>query len=268
MNYARIYDQLIERARVRSRPEGYVEHHHVIPRCMGGGDEPDNLVALSAREHYVAHLLLVKIHPKEHKLWAAVSALSGKHKRVIPSWWYKAAKEACFEVWKTRGAALSKKALENGYLLKAVEAARFSQNQKSAARVNQKKCVEAVIGKVPVTSPEGKWTLALPEEVTDLIGAGWKEGHTGWRANTNKANARCRGSVLMTDLTGKTRFVKPNDIEEKLKLGWTKGCGHNHSIKLSKRNTLGMTSPLGKHKFIKLEQVEAMILEGWTKGFV
>ena len=44
MNYARIYNQLIERAKARTRPEGYVERHHVTPRCMGGSDESGNLV--------------------------------------------------------------------------------------------------------------------------------------------------------------------------------------------------------------------------------
>lgn len=44
-------------------PDAYVEWHHVVPRCLGGGDEDENLVALTAEEHYVAHQLLVKMHP-------------------------------------------------------------------------------------------------------------------------------------------------------------------------------------------------------------
>lgn len=103
MNYARIYDQLIERARVRSRPEGYVEHHHVIPRCMGGGDEPDNLVALSAREHYVAHLLLAKEHPNKAELWITISFMTSRKGNRLPSWWYKKSKEACLPIWRETG---------------------------------------------------------------------------------------------------------------------------------------------------------------------
>jgi hypothetical protein len=38
----------------------YTEKHHIIPRCMGGSDDKVNLVVLTAREHYVAHLLLTK----------------------------------------------------------------------------------------------------------------------------------------------------------------------------------------------------------------
>lgn len=39
----------------------YGEWHHIIPRSMGGTDESDNLVKLTFREHFIAHLLLVKI---------------------------------------------------------------------------------------------------------------------------------------------------------------------------------------------------------------
>ena len=67
MNYKKHYNALIERARTRNL-DCYTERHHVIPRCMGGSDEKDNLVRLTPEEHYLAHLLLVKIYPLENKL--------------------------------------------------------------------------------------------------------------------------------------------------------------------------------------------------------
>lgn len=62
MNYSAHYSRLISRAKGRILV-GYRERHHVLPRCMGGGDEPGNIVELTGEEHYVAHQLLVKIHP-------------------------------------------------------------------------------------------------------------------------------------------------------------------------------------------------------------
>lgn len=56
------YIMLVERAKCRS-VEGYVERHHVVPRCMGGKDTKDNMVNLTPEEHYTAHLLLMKIFP-------------------------------------------------------------------------------------------------------------------------------------------------------------------------------------------------------------
>lgn len=62
MRYEEHYDRLIQRARHRA-VVGYVEWHHVLPRCLGGDDSKDNLVPLTGREHYVAHQLLVKLYP-------------------------------------------------------------------------------------------------------------------------------------------------------------------------------------------------------------
>ena len=67
MNYQRIHDAIIDRARNR-KLQGYYEKHHVIPRCLGGNDDLDNLVELTAREHFIVHKLLCKIYPNEHKL--------------------------------------------------------------------------------------------------------------------------------------------------------------------------------------------------------
>jgi hypothetical protein len=69
MNYTKIYQNLIERAITRTLPtDTYVEKHHVVPKCMNGTDDSSNLVNLTAEEHYLAHQLLVKIYPDNHKL--------------------------------------------------------------------------------------------------------------------------------------------------------------------------------------------------------
>ena len=77
MNYQNIYDKLIDRARNRDLEDSmYREVHHVIPKCLGGSDSKDNLVSLTAEEHYVAHQLLVKINPKVHGLLYAALMMS------------------------------------------------------------------------------------------------------------------------------------------------------------------------------------------------
>jgi hypothetical protein len=58
--YAKIYFLLIERAKTR-KVLGYTETHHIIPRSMGGNNKKENLVELTAREHFIAHRLLTKI---------------------------------------------------------------------------------------------------------------------------------------------------------------------------------------------------------------
>ena len=84
MNYKRHHNKVIDRARNRVL-EGYCEQHHVIPVCMGGTDDPDNLVRLTAREHFVIHQLLAKMHPKHSGLAQAAYMMtieSGTQKRV------------------------------------------------------------------------------------------------------------------------------------------------------------------------------------------
>jgi hypothetical protein len=80
MDYTRIYNLIIERAQTR-KLEGYVEKHHIVPKCMGGLDVKENLVELTAREHFLCHRLLCEIYPKEPKLWYALWLMAiGKRK--------------------------------------------------------------------------------------------------------------------------------------------------------------------------------------------
>lgn len=73
MNYQAIYSSLIAKRKAK-KPRGYSEKHHIIPRCLGGSDDRNNLVRLTAREHFIAHRLLAKVHGG--RLWAAVAMMS------------------------------------------------------------------------------------------------------------------------------------------------------------------------------------------------
>lgn len=73
MNYQKIYDSIIHSAR-NKKFQGYTESHHIIPVCMGGSNNKENLVELSARQHFICHWLLFKIH-KTAKLAYAWNAM-------------------------------------------------------------------------------------------------------------------------------------------------------------------------------------------------
>lgn len=82
MDYSKIYNSLIARAQGRAKVHRdspcyvYYERHHIVPRCLNGSDESDNLVYLTAEEHWLAHLLLVKIYPGVPSLVFACQAMS------------------------------------------------------------------------------------------------------------------------------------------------------------------------------------------------
>lgn len=58
--YARWYYSIIDRARTYQSFHGYTERHHIKPKSLGGSNEKENIVRLSAREHYICHWLLTK----------------------------------------------------------------------------------------------------------------------------------------------------------------------------------------------------------------
>jgi hypothetical protein len=59
LKYKKWYDNIINNAKSRIL-SGYVEVHHIIPRSLGGTDDKSNLVQLTAREHFICHILLTK----------------------------------------------------------------------------------------------------------------------------------------------------------------------------------------------------------------
>jgi hypothetical protein len=85
MDYRATYNRLIERARDRTLV-GYSERHHIVPRCMGGDDSPENKVRLTPEEHFVAHKLLVRMYPGNIKLvWAAVAMTNATNNNPRPN---------------------------------------------------------------------------------------------------------------------------------------------------------------------------------------
>ena len=86
MDYKKIYDSLISRGKTRIL-EGYFETHHIVPRCLGGCDDLENLVKLTPEEHYIAHQLLIKIYPNNYKLIrAAVMMIPNRPSNKLYGW--------------------------------------------------------------------------------------------------------------------------------------------------------------------------------------
>lgn len=75
--YFRHYMALIENAKnsTRLKSESYFENHHIIPKSLGGSNKKNNMVLLTAKEHFIAHLLLVRcVLPEDiHKMTAAIA---------------------------------------------------------------------------------------------------------------------------------------------------------------------------------------------------
>ena len=99
MNYQWHYDKLIETRKLLNRlscDDAYYERHHIIMKSMGGTNDESNLIYLTAREHFLAHWLLWRIHRNKQTALAFNCMLRvGKNqKRVYSSRGYKEAREA------------------------------------------------------------------------------------------------------------------------------------------------------------------------------
>jgi NUMOD3 motif len=79
MNHQKIYDNIIAKAKSENRKKCkksdinyvYYDNHHIIPACIGGGDEKENMQLLTDKEHYVCHKLLTYIYKGNRKLACA-----------------------------------------------------------------------------------------------------------------------------------------------------------------------------------------------------
>jgi hypothetical protein len=65
MDYSKIYKDFIEDRKTKMIQVDYFEKHHILPRAMGGNDAPENIVKLSAEDHFFAHILLSKIDVRQ-----------------------------------------------------------------------------------------------------------------------------------------------------------------------------------------------------------
>ncbi len=123
MNYKRIYSEIMERAKNRIVDvEEYYEKHHIIPKSLGGSDTEDNLVKLTAREHYIAHWLLAKIYENvdenaaKYKMASAFNIMhnisESNSKRYITSRGFEAMRKLWIKNHQMRNPEIKKKVIE------------------------------------------------------------------------------------------------------------------------------------------------------------
>lgn len=67
-HYLNRYNKFIAHYKKQEVVEQYREKHHIIPKCLNGTDDDDNLVYLSARSHFIAHYLLHKAYEDNRRL--------------------------------------------------------------------------------------------------------------------------------------------------------------------------------------------------------
>lgn len=67
-NYQDFINNIIQTRGRFACGDEYHERHHILPKCMDGTDDEDNLIDLFAREHFEAHRLLAQENLDNYKL--------------------------------------------------------------------------------------------------------------------------------------------------------------------------------------------------------
>ena len=192
------YKKLIEHSNSRVL-DGYSERHHIIPRCLGGGDEKENIAILSAREHYIAHQLLAKIYPEVpgliyacHMMCVPLSFETGRSKNREYEWIRK---------------------LYSEYISKRITG-RTKETHPYLIAAGQK-VSKALKGRSKETHP-------YIEEVASLFRTRNKNNHPGVASQSAKIRGRSKETHTgvasqAAKLTGRTKFTHPeiNEASEK-----------------------------------------------------
>ena len=77
---------------------GYYELHHIIPKSSGGSNDKSNLVALTARQHYIAHWMLWKAYGENMTRAFFMMSSVGRYERVSSKTYDKARKDYSAQV--------------------------------------------------------------------------------------------------------------------------------------------------------------------------
>lgn len=162
MDYKKIHDNIIERGKNR-KLDGYVEKHHIIPKCMNGTNEPNNLVELTAREHFLVHWLLHEMYPENSDLryafWSICRNSDNQQRYKPSSRVYEYAKHKMLEIWQ-----------------------KFKLSDK---QINSIK--ESLTGTKWYHKPDGTNLRAFPND-PKISDEGWLSGRFGGKSISDKAN--------------------------------------------------------------------------------
>ena len=188
--YTRIYYQIVERARTRALEE-YQEKHHIIPRSFyikksktrwldGNPDTSDNLVYLTAREHFICHLLLIKMTDEKgkYKMSFALKRFlySQRHQSFINSRKYEYIKKFNSEQMKGRPCSLeTREKIRQGNLNRA-PISEETRNKLRAAAKRRKGLTEEGRRRISEANKLRKCTEEMKEHLRKI-----NLGKTNWK---------------------------------------------------------------------------------------
>ena len=253
MNYKKNYYDYISYVKSLNRSKQdnvYYEKHHILPKSLGGNDEPTNLVLLTAREHYLAHYLLCKFttdNQKKSMLWAfhrmahSDASRSGKRK-ITSSRLYQYVREQLIETFKTPEARVlaSKRSKDRIWVNNGV-CSKMIKKEKLDAFLNENK--DFNIGRLGFVcnkprkhkktgprkseskrywmykSDESKDIMVPLDEISSYESLGWRRG----RLNKKKSTMSYNIGKIRVVKDGVEKLIEPELLEQYMSDNWVRG---------------------------------------------
>jgi hypothetical protein len=236
--YNHWYSNIIENARNRI-VVGYKETHHIVPRSLGGTDDKENLVDLTAREHFICHWLLVKIHTGKarHKM---VYALNGMKRNGKDNQRYETP---------ITSRVYEKLKVEFGAVHSLTMTGKPAHNKGRKMSEEQKAKIRATKAANPYTpTPE-----AVAKRLEKIVG-----------------QKRTEETKLKMSLAAKGKLKGPMSIEEKEKRslalkGRTKPKHHSNNVRMAVEGNISINKN-GVEKKVKKNNLQQWLDSGWELG--
>lgn len=276
--YTKIYFQIIHKRKVKQvidiNSDIYFEIHHIIPRSLSGDNSKNNLVRLTAREHFICHYLLTKMIFEKQDLLKMLYAFNMM--RTIP------------------------KQMKNGRTHN--NSVLYETNKKKISLLSKGRFIPPEVG-IKISNSKNKNPYKHSEEIKknlSLKQTGVKRS-LDFKTNHSKINT---GKRKMISKEGIKTWVKENDIEKYLLNGWKftllkegdegfkprkDKCGRNLGFKLSQETKDKMSNSKkgykpseialnnfrliysdtrkmikdGNFKFVKDFDIVTYLLQGW-----
>ena len=286
MNYMKIYNDLVQHAKLKNlqRKDQYIERHHIIMKSLGGLDNDENLVAFTARQHYIAHLLLFKHYKQEmlngkdktpyYKCLGALSAMiqlpatkdeNGAAKRVFKFGSH------LYNSWKIE---LSKKLSITTKGENAPNFGKIAYYSKELDQVRYFLSSDVIPDGYILGNPKSggtrtkdthwyynKQTLeetCLTDEEYELVDKTiWIRGQSPNRKQFIRYNPAKDAKCMYNETLRQTKHVKPSEIENYLKNGWKLGAVYNWERFFLEKNAVnqnGISSKEEQRKQFSLQQ--------------
>lgn len=189
--YTKWYYLIIQNATTR-QVATYTEKHHIIPKSLGGSNDKENLVALTAKEHFVCHLLLTKMTDglQKRSMWHASWTMANLHNT------------ATQERYKISSRIYEMIKVHNARALSAANTGKPSKNKgRVLSREWKDKISNTLAGRQPSAERNAKVSKALTGRVRPPRTAEWTAAQKLTLALTRKICEHCGKEVSKSTYT-------------------------------------------------------------------